>query len=110
MADKIMKLEDIAKIAIDEVAAELKEINRISASQNTAIRPDHTKENFKEESFTLNGEEIFLRNLKERILVLFEGLNAVSKEDLEDRLELTLKFLEFVLANVENRLEDLKTR
>ena len=40
--------------------------------------------------------------------MLFEGLNATSEENLKDRLSLTLKFLEFVLANVENRLENLQ--
>ena len=63
---------------------------------------------FEVEVANFTGEEIFLKNLKERILVLFEGLNATSEENLKDRLSLTLKFLEFVLANVENRLENLQ--
>ena len=56
----------------------------------------------------INDEKAFLNSVKERILVLFEGLNATSEENLKDRLSLTLKFLEFVLANVENRLENLQ--
>lgn len=102
-----MKLEDIAKMAIDEVEAELKEISAIPApiqTQKTATAQ------ISENASVLSGEEIFLRNLKERVLVLFEGLNATPKESLEDRLDLTLRFLEFVLANVENRLENLKTK
>lgn len=63
---------------------------------------------FEVEVANFTGEEIFLKNLKERVLVLFEGLNATSEENLKDRLSLTLKFLEFVLANVENRLENLQ--
>lgn len=102
-----MKLEDIAKMAIDEVAAELKEISSI---EHHATKNEQIKDEPEAEKFNINGEEIFLKNLKERILVLFEGLNAVSRENLEDRLELTLKFLEFVLANVENRLDNLKTK
>ncbi|WP_270960317.1 effector protein CiaD [Campylobacter upsaliensis] len=50
------------------------------------------------------NEDIFLKNLKERILVLFEGLNDTKKEDLDARLELTINFLEFLLANIEDRL------
>lgn len=50
------------------------------------------------------NEDIFLKNLKERILVLFEGLNDTKKEDLDTRLELTINFLEFLLANIEDRL------
>ncbi|MBZ7970310.1 2-oxoglutarate:acceptor oxidoreductase [Campylobacter sp. RM3125] len=51
------------------------------------------------------NEEIFFSNLRERILVLFEGLNSVKKEDLESRLNLTTNFLEFLLANIEDRLK-----
>ncbi|HDZ5303913.1 TPA: 2-oxoglutarate:acceptor oxidoreductase [Campylobacter upsaliensis] len=75
---------------------------------------DETKEELVEESEILNpniiakvqslNEDIFLKNLKERILVLFEGLNDTKKEDLDARLELTINFLEFLLANIEDRL------
>ena len=168
-----MKLEEIAKMAIDEVAMELKQmsaaqenldareaengsnlggvpvssgdvnltnaaglanlIGEISvadetsefetalgsavSSQNIAPEFDGVEEiaatavpqkAFEVEVANFTGEEIFLKNLKERVLVLFEGLNATSEENLKDRLSLTLKFLEFVLANVENRLENLQ--
>ena len=168
-----MKLEEIAKMAIDEVAMELKQmsaaqenlgareaenaanltgvptssgdvnltnaagltnlVGEISVtqeasefeaaldsavnSQKTAAEFDAVQESalsaapqkaFEVEVANFTGEEIFLKNLKERVLVLFEGLNATSEENLKDRLSLTLKFLEFVLANVENRLENLQ--
>ncbi|MCH5336160.1 MAG: 2-oxoglutarate:acceptor oxidoreductase [Campylobacter sp.] len=51
------------------------------------------------------GEDIFLKNLRERILVLFEGLNHIKKEDLEQRLNLTINFLEFLLASIEYKLK-----
>ena len=55
----------------------------------------------------ISDEEIFLANLAERIEVLFEGLKQTSEQDLSQRLELTTKFLEFTLANIENRLQNL---
>ena len=147
-----MKLEEIAKMAIDEVAMELKQMsaaqeNLASEAENAAnltgvptssgdvnltnaaglanlvseISVDEASEfeavlesaansqnigpefdgveevaaiaapqkAFEVEVANFTGEEIFLKNLK-------------------DRLSLTLKFLEFVLANVENRLENLQ--
>ncbi|TKX33214.1 effector protein CiaD [Campylobacter aviculae] len=51
------------------------------------------------------NEDIFLKNLKERILVLFEGLNSVKREDLDMRLNLATNFLEFLLANIEDKLK-----
>ena len=168
-----MKLEEIAKMAIDEVAMELKQmsaaqenldaheaenaanlggvpassgdvnltnaaglanlvgeisvadetsefdaaLDNAANSQKTSAEFDAVQEDaltaapqkaFEVEVANFTGEEIFLKNLKERVLVLFEGLNATSEENLKDRLSLTLKFLEFVLANVENRLENLQ--
>ena len=51
------------------------------------------------------NEDIFLKHLRERILVLFEGLNSIKKDELENRLNLTINFLEFLLANIENKLK-----
>ena len=120
-----MKLDDIAKMAIDEVSAELEKIETIAKRKDEAQRekeppakdvsaqkahePSQSAIPTQDESRDIiSNEEIFLKNLRERIEVLFEGLNATSEENLKDRLSLTLKFLEFVLANVENRLENLQ--
>ena len=53
----------------------------------------------------ISSEIIFLQNLKERISVLFDGLSSTESTNLDLRLDLTIKFLEFLLANVENRLK-----
>ncbi len=57
--------------------------------------------------FKISSEAEFLSAIKERILVLFEGLNAFEKGDLNARVELNLKFMEFLLASIENRLKNL---
>ena len=51
------------------------------------------------------AEAAFLQNVKERILVLFEGLKAAEYEDIETRLDLTINFLEFLLASIEDKLK-----
>lgn len=56
------------------------------------------------------SEAEFLNALKERILVLFEGLNAFDQGDIEARVELNLKFMEFLLASIDDRLEHLSKR
>ena len=58
-----------------------------------------------EEDLSSFKDELFLKNVRERILVLFEGLNATKKEDLEKRLDLSISFLEFLLANIEDKLK-----
>ncbi|ANE34330.1 hypothetical protein CHL9426_00520 [Campylobacter hyointestinalis subsp. lawsonii] len=121
-----MKLEDIAKITIDEVAAELEKIQKLEDMQKAKVEEQVRKEPFfisedePKEQMTLSkqsiqntqdfdskisSEIIFLQNLKERISVLFDGLNSTESTNLDLRLDITIKFLEFLLANVENRLK-----
>ena len=133
-----MKLDDIARMAISEVSAELEKIEALqnkkqeelerenlkkellvmeAREQETADEPE-IETNLQSEpelkvaqispkSREISEEEIFLANLAERIEVLFEGLKQTSEQDLNQRLELTTKFLEFTLANIENRLQNL---
>ena len=71
------------------------------------IEPEPKVAQISPKSREISEEEIFLANLAERIEVLFEGLKQTSEQDLSQRLELTTKFLEFTLANIENRLQNL---
>lgn len=100
------KLEDIAKMAIEEISAELDD------DKKQQVIPEKTLPKLNSQPEVINvpkdeyisSERIFLQNLKERLCVLFEGLNTDNNEL---RLNLTIKFLEFLLANVENRLANL---
>ena len=133
-----MKLDDIARMAISEVSAELekiealqnkkqeelerenlkKELLAMEASEQEAAEepeletsaqsePEQKVAQILPKSREISEEEIFLANLAERIEVLFEGLKQTSEQELSQRLELTTKFLEFTLANIENRLQNL---
>ena len=136
-----MKLDDIARMAISEVSAELEKIEALQSKKQEELERENLKkellamESAKEQvleepkveasvpsvqsepepkvaqilpkSREISDEEIFLANLAERIEVLFEGLKQTSEQDLSQRLELTTKFLEFALANIENRLQNL---
>mgnify|MGYP000908671164 FL=1 len=139
-----MKLDDIARMAISEVSAELEKIEALQNKKQEELERENLKkellaiesanEQVLEEpkveasvssvssaqsepepkvaqilpkSREISDEEIFLANLAERIEVLFEGLKQTSEQDLRQRLELTTKFLEFTLANIENRLQNL---
>ncbi len=136
-----MKLDDIARMAISEVSAELEKIEALQSKKQEELERENLKkellaieseeEHVLEEpkveasvpsaqsepepkvaqispkSREISEEEIFLANLAERIEVLFEGLKQTSEQDLSQRLDLTTKFLEFTLANIENRLQNL---
>lgn len=147
-------IEDIAKLAIEEISAEfdngiledaktppLNEISNQTNPKNNSqniSEPISTSENNASSNAQNNGakpiksiaqantqklnpsqqnqatqgsqepdnEQEFLINLKERIEVLFAGLNA-NDENTAVRLDLTIRFLEFLLAKIQNRLENL---
>ena len=148
-------IEDIAKLAIEEISAEfdngiledaktppLNEIsNQTNPKNNTQniSEPISTSENNASSNAQNNGakpiksiaqantqklnpsqqnqatqesqepdnEQEFLIKLKERIEVLFAGLSA-NDENTAVRLDLTIRFLEFLLAKIQNRLENLQ--
>ncbi|EAC1221600.1 2-oxoglutarate:acceptor oxidoreductase [Campylobacter coli] len=106
LEDKISmaKFEEEQKIQeeiknLDELNQENKEPVKEAVLQSEILNPSIIAE-----VQTLN-EDIFLKHLRERILVLFEGLNSVKEENLEHRLQLTINFLEFLLANIEDKLK-----
>jgi len=53
-------------------------------------------------------EERFLKNVRERILVLFEGFQSPNNQHIEAKVDLTLNFLEYLLASLDERLEILE--
>jgi len=55
-----------------------------------------------------DGEIIFLKSLRERLLVLFEGFQAPNNTDIEAKVDMTLNFLEYALATIDLRAEQLE--
>ncbi len=51
-----------------------------------------------------DDEVAFLKHTKERLEVLFRGLHSPEIKDGEAKLELTLKYLQLLLAQVDERL------
>lgn len=64
----------------------------------------------KEESFNsmTDGELVYLNSIRERLLVLFEGFQAPNNTNIEAKVDMTLNFLEYVLATIDNRVEILQ--
>ncbi|WP_121035827.1 CiaD-like domain-containing protein [Helicobacter pylori] len=53
------------------------------------------------------SERVFLKNLLERTLVLFKGMQALKEEEALERLDLVARFLQYQLSVLEKRLESL---
>lgn len=55
-----------------------------------------------------DSEMLFLNSLRERLLVLFEGFQAPNNTNIEAKLDMTLNFLEYALATIDLRAEQLE--
>ncbi|MDO9208895.1 MAG: hypothetical protein Q7T91_11650 [Sulfuricurvum sp.] len=51
-----------------------------------------------------------LEGIRERLLVLFEGFQSPNNVQIEAKVDLTLNFLEYLLATIDNRLESFKEK
>ncbi|NHA95696.1 hypothetical protein EWZ71_07185 [Helicobacter pylori] len=56
----------------------------------------------------ISSERVFLRNLLERTLVLFQGMQALEEKEALKRLDLVARFLQYQLSVLEKRLESLE--
>ncbi len=55
-----------------------------------------------------DSELIYLNSIRERLLVLFEGFQAPNNSNIEAKVDMTLNFLEYTLATIDERVEKLE--
>lgn len=117
-----MEDNEVTRRALNSTADfEIKEtlkpnLNNLSAiikketEKETQIQKDFEKEDFEKENKTqtLESELMYLNSIRERLLVLFEGFQAPNNTNIEAKVDMTLNFLEYVLATIDTRVESLK--
>ena len=96
---KDMILSTLAELEEDKVEVEEKPKETVEL-----------KEEVVEEEKTLDNERYFCESMRERILVLFEGFQSPNNKSIEAKVDLTLNFLEYSLAVLDERLEKLDNR
>lgn len=73
------------------------------------ILPEPISEISNEKEFESNDSELmYLNSIRERLLVLFEGFQAPNNTNIEAKVDMTLNFLEYVLATIDSRVEKLE--
>ncbi len=102
-----MDLKNIILSTLSEIEEDTG-VKEDSSSKGDEIKKLQKREVLKEESFS--DEEKFLKSLKERILVLFEGFQAPNNQKLEAKIDLTLNFLEYLLAAIDERLSKIEQK
>ncbi len=101
-----MELKDIVLSTLAEIDEDSEEKNISKKEQDQDI--DNKSIDFENIYSNITKEEQFLKNLRERILVLFEGFKTPNTQSLEAKLDLTLNFLEYLLSTIDERLNEFK--
>ena len=105
------------KDAIFSTIEEFKDINKKELSNVKPFEISEKKSvNDLKENLNINNlsskkdidDTNFLLDTKEKILVLFEGLQDSSNEKIEEKLDITLNFLEYLLSKIEKKIDNLK--
>ncbi|UOS05693.1 hypothetical protein MPG74_06460 [Helicobacter pylori] len=99
------KIETQEKIT-EEKEEELKEIITEEITQKTPTQKTPTQET--PTQALIPNERVFLKNLLERTLVLFKGIQALEEKEALKRLDLVARFLQYQLSVLEKRLESLE--
>ena len=100
---KDMILSTLAELDVEEV----KEEAPLEEKVPSAPEP---QEDADIDDAQVPDETLFLKNTRERILVLFEGFQSPNNKNIEAKIDLTLNFLEYLLASIDDRLETLGKR
>ncbi|MCQ2895530.1 hypothetical protein JT258_05335 [Helicobacter pylori] len=92
--------KNAAKIETQEkIAEEKEEAQEIITEEITPKTPTQAP---------ISNERVFLKNLLERTLVLFQGMQALEEKEALKRLDLVARFLQYQLSVLEKRLESLE--
>jgi len=99
-----MELKDMVMSTL----AELEENEEVTAKQEENMESKITQsQNVMEIDNINSSEKEFYENIRERILVLFEGFQSPNNKNIEAKVDLTLNFLEYMLATIDERLGSL---
>ncbi|WQW54500.1 hypothetical protein KVJ79_00805 [Helicobacter pylori] len=93
------KIETQEKITEENTEEKEEEVPEITIEEITPETPTQV---------LISNERVFLKNLLERTLVLFQGMQALEEKEVLKRLDLVARFLQYQLSVLEKRLESLE--
>ncbi|NOX14708.1 MAG: hypothetical protein GXP61_01525 [Epsilonproteobacteria bacterium] len=102
-----MELKEVIMSTLAELES-VEEVQEVELDeQKSSLSQEST--NIMEMDSTTSNEKQFYENIRERILVLFEGFQSPNNKNIEAKVDLTLNFLEYLLATIDERLESFNT-
>jgi hypothetical protein len=95
-----------APIVTQDKAFEIKEKIDFTRSK-VEQKSTSSQYSISENEHNIEDETKFLDNVRERLLVLFEGFQSPNNVKIEAKVDLTLNFLEYLLATIDSRIEKI---
>ena len=87
---------------------EVKEKIELKTVVKKEIQNEDLKVQNEVSSVKTDSELMYLNSIKERLLVLFEGFQSPNNSNIEVKIDMTLNYLEYVLATVSQRIDNLE--
>ncbi len=111
-----MELKDVILSTLAEMDGDKSSENESQATPIKAVERDSNTSSFipKEEIVVQDdiasehSEKLWLQSVRERLLVLFEGFQSPNNVQIEAKVDLSLNFLEYLLANIDTRIDNIK--
>lgn len=112
-----MELKDVILSTLAEMEDIKPEVNNVDNSRpedelkvkiKKELKIVSETQSIQEEEQSISGEMPFLKSMRERLLVLFEGFQAPNNTNIEAKVDMTLNFLEYVLVTIDSRIEEIE--
>lgn len=108
-------LAELEEFSVERETATTEVISPDTISSEATVIESIVKQDFftqetEEKSIIRDDEARILDGIRERLLVLFEGFQSPNNVQIEAKVDLTLNFLEYLLATIDSRLETIKEK
>ncbi len=104
-----MELKDVILSTLAEMDAVVQKGNNPAHQPKPVSTPKPDVDIHTQELDVHNDELRFLENIRERLLVLFEGFQSPNNKNIEAKVDLTLNFFEYLLSTIDTRMEKIKS-
>lgn len=81
---------------------------KVTSQEEIEETPQKRESVLQDDVASEHSEQLWLESVRERLLVLFEGFQSPNNVQIEAKIDLTLNFLEYLLANIDTRIEHIK--
>lgn len=109
-----MELKDVILSTLAEMEDEPLTEPQTPSSETSIQSEAEVKSETLEQSYNdytrtkAQSELVYLSSIRERLLVLFEGFQSPNNSNIEAKVDMTLNFLEYTLATIDERVQMLE--